>query len=558
MKVLGVDLGSFSIKIAELETSSKGYIFNNFFEIPLSLDPNRDRGLQIIEALREFSSRYNPADTKWVIGIPQHQLSVQFKRFPFRERSKIYKSLAFELEDEIPLEIDETVFDFKVIDYVGTSANTLTVACPKESVEEALQIAKDGGFETEIVSAEALAFANIFEVWNQAPPEASSEASAPPRDEMPAGERPPPRHARAILQLGHSHSLLLVYMGGALIAARSILWGGAEVAGSIATAFNVPIFEGIKTLTTRGFVLMNSAGATREQIKLSQSISSQIDNLIRDLKLPLLEIKSDFNLEYDEIELLGGLSQIQNLGAYLTQGLEIPANARLQSLADKPSRVQSTQHLEAVAGVALGLAIEAIKRPRNPAINLRRGEFERENVVLKKFWETWCVPVQIATGAFALFFVYSIIRDQISTSLNTGADERVTEAAQKVAGLKGNSANEDGVRRYIKTQKDRIKNQEALSQLDDYIPALEILSRLSEKFPPRQPAGQPGLDVVFLEVDNDDLTIKGRAANVAQSAQVQKALSEFARPKTITTIATPDVTGGTPFGFKMKINRKKQ
>ena len=551
MKVLGVDLGSYSIKIAELEKSSRGFVFTNFFEIPLSTDPNRDRGLEIIETLRNFSRNYHPTETQWVIGIPQARVSVHHKRFPFKERSKIHKSLAFELEDDIPLDIDETIFDFKVVEFAGASADVLTVACPSEAVDEILALAKDGGFDPEIISVEGLAYANVFEKWNAPPPELP--ALPPAADDAQALPTTPWR-ARAILHLGHAHSLLLVYREGGLVATRSILWGGAEIADAIARHFNVAQFEAIKTLTSRAFILMNSAGASRDQIQLSQLIAAQTDNLIKELKLSLLEIKAAFHLEYDEIQLAGGASQIQNIGAYITQGLEIPTNANLHALSDKPSRLEITPHLEAVAGPALGLAIEGVKRPRNPAINLRRGEFARENLALKRFWETWRVPVQIAAAAFALFFVYSFVRDQIASGLVSTADERLVEAAQKAANLKGAAANEEGVRRFIRTQKDRLKNQEALSQLDEYIPATEILAKLSEKMPKNQIT--QGYDVVFLEIENEDMTIRGRAQNVAQIAQVERVLGEIAQPGSIAKVGAGDVSGGTPFGFKLKIKRR--
>lgn len=550
MKVLGVDLGSYSIKVAELEKSSKGYVFTNFFEIPLSPDPNRDRSLDTIEALRNLSGNYDPAHTLWVIGIPQSRVSVHHKKFPFKERAKIFKSLPFELEDDIPLDIDETIFDFKLINTIGPLAEVLTVACPKEAIEEILNLSKDGGFDPAIVSVEGLAFANVFENWN-APP-----LDLPVIEEAHEGESsaPPPAPGHAILHIGHSHTLLLVYRESRLVAARSFLWGGAEIAQSIVRTFNHSIFEAIKLLNSKGFILMNSAGASSDQLKLSDAISSQVDNLIKDLKLTLLEIKAEFHIDYREIQLGGGVSRIQNLGAYITQGLEIPVNANLTPIADKPTRLEITPHLEAVAAPALGLAIEGIKRPRNPAINLRRGEFERENIAFMRFWETWKVPAQIAIAAFSAFFIYSIIRDQLASSLVESADVQLVEAAQKAANLKGGQASEIGIQRYVRTQKDRLKNQDALAQLDDYISAPEVLAQISEKMPKNQP--NQGYDIVLLEIDNDQLTIQGRAHSLAQSVLVEKALGDIALPGSLAKVGTGDIKGGTPFGFKMKVKRR--
>ena len=413
MKILGVDLGSFSIKIAELDSSGKSFSFTNFHEFNLSQDPNRDRGLEIIEILRSFSMNYEPSSTRWVVGLQQTAVATHMKRFPFRERQKILKSLPFELEEDIPLDIDEAIFDAKIIEYVGPMADVLTVAAPKDSIEEILSLAKDGNFTADIVSVEGIAFSNCFERWQQSPnemPLASREI-----DEV-TGQLPPSQ-SRLVLHLGHDRSLLLVYRDGGLVAVRSILWGGNDVAQAMAAAFSVPVYDAIKTLKSKAYILMNSAGATKDQLKLSQTVAASVDQLMRDLRLILIEMKAAYNLEFQRIDMTGGLSSIQNLGAYITQSLEIPANAGPSLFSEIPVRFSVTPEIEAVCGPALGLAIEGLKRPRNPAVNLRQGEFAKENLSLKIFWETWRVPLQIAAAAFVAFTLYSFVRDSMAAGL---------------------------------------------------------------------------------------------------------------------------------------------
>jgi general secretion pathway protein L len=556
MKILGIDLGTYSVKVAELDTGTKGFTLNNFFEFPLSTEPHADRNLQIIEALRGLAVNYNPNKTRWIVGVPQHRVSIHFKRFPFRERPKIQKSLAFELEDDIPLDIDETVFDFKIVEYVGASADVLTVASPKEAIQELLSLCKDCGFDPEIVSVESLALNNNFQLWNATPPEISP-ALRNPSDEEGTGvlREQPSSNSKLRLHLGHLNSLLLVYRDSNLVATRSIFWGGADIATELARAMNIPMYEAMKLLVAKSFILMNSTGASADQIRLSHAVSSQVDLLLKEVKFTLIELRTAFNLDYVEVELTGGVSQIQNLGAYITQGLELPANANTQTLARHSTRLILNSQIEAIAPVAVGLAIEGMKRPRNPAINLRKDEFARENLSLKLFWEQWRIPAQISLSAFAAFFVYSVARDQIASSLNFSAEEKITEAGTKAAGLKGASANESNIRKYIKVQKTLLANQQALGQLDVYTSAMSILARLSEKFPAKVPADQSssqGLDVTLFELENDDLTIKGHTANSALVPKIKQALGDMAQAKSLSDL--PSEPGG--FSFKLKVNRK--
>lgn len=554
MKILGVDLGSYSIKIAELDASGKGFSFTAFHEFPLSQDPNRDRGLEIIETLRNFSARFD-ATTKWVVGVPQTDAATHLKRFPFRERMKILKSLPFELEDDIPMDIDEVVFDAKISEYVGPMADVLTVAVPKESVEEALGVSKDGGFEADIVSVEGLAFANLFERWQNAP----AEMPLASREVDEATGQLPASTSRLILHMGHSRTLLLVYRDTGLVAVRSLQWGGMDVAQALIGAFNIPMHEAIKTLHSKAYILMNSAGASRDQMRLSQAVATSVDQLMRDLRLTLIEVKAAYNLEFSRLDMTGGMSSIQNLGAYITQSLEIPANAAPSIFSEVAARFPLSPEIEATGGVALGLAIEGLKRPRNPAVNLRQGEFARENLTLKIFWENWRVPVQIAIAAFMILTIYSFVRESISAGLVLAADEHLTESAQKVLAQKNVSDATSAITRYLTTQRSLIKTREAYSQIDDYVPAFDVLAKLSEKLPViTKPVAGQGLDVSVLTVDNDDGHIEGFVQGSTTVAQLEKALEDVIRPKSLTKVpgSSPVAGKGTAFSYNFKINRK--
>lgn len=557
MKVLGIDIGSYSIKIAELNASTKGYSFHRFQEIKLSLDPNADRGLEIIDHLRSLAAHYDPNSTHWVIGLPQHHVSVHHKRFPFRERLKIIKSLPFELEDEIPLDIDDTIYDAKNVEYIGQATDVLAIACPKESIQETLNVAKDGGFDPEIVSVEGLALANLFENWQSAPPEVSPNVRQ--IDELTSVGVTTPQESKIILHVGHKRSILLVYRENGLVAVRSLLWGGSEIAEDISKAFGISSYEAMTVLNKKSFVLMNSAGATKEQLLLSKTITGSIDKLMHELKLTLLEVRAAFNLEYQEFALSGGVGQVQNICAYFTQALEIPVNIAHPLQKMNNVDFEMSTDVECAAPVALGLAIEALKRPRNPAINLRKDEFARENLAFKRFWEQWRVPIQTIAVAFVLFVFYSIVRESIATDLLETIDDKITDVAKSEAQLKGSAATESGVRKFIRTHKKELQLRKDLDQLNTYVSAMDVLAKISEKLPvvlPPQP-GQ-GIDVSHLDINNDLVIIEGRVQGPLL-AQIESAIKNISQPKSVENVspsANVKPGAGTPFGFRFKIKRQ--
>lgn len=560
MKCLGVDIGSSSIKIAEVEGSGRSVSLTQVWHIPLTTDATKDQAIEIIEALRNFTSQYRHRDTRWVVAVPQNLASTRLRFFPFSERSKILKSLPFELEEDIPFDANETLFDARIVESFPNGSDVLAVAVPHQTIEQVFERAKDGGFDAEIISVEGLALSNILDNWWAPPLTSTTPATAAEGSRLSDVQT-----AHAILQIGHSRTNVVVYRDNHLVAVRSIEWGGHDVALGIEQTFKISYLEALKVLQSKSFVLLNADGASRDQIAMHKAVSEACAPLIRELRLTLLDLKSSAGADVRDLLLTGGAGQIQNLGPWLTQALEVSVNpldyiTSLLSSGRVNVRTARSPELENTAATAIGLALEGVRKPRNPAINLRKGIFAQANESMKVFWENWKTTIQLTASIFAVFCVYAIARESMSMNLATLSDDTLAQAAKNAAGLKGSQASATGVSRYIQTETKAIRNRETLAKLDSYIPAMEFVLKLSERLPVQLPprAGR-GLDVDHLSIDNDDLTVEGRAQGADILAGVERELQTIARPGTLKKI-TPSTlrpnTPGTSFGFVMKIDRK--
>lgn len=560
MKCLGVDIGSSSIKIAEVEGSGRTVSLTQVWEIPLSNDPTKDQDLEIIERLRAFSSQYPVRDARWVVAVSQNSVSTRLRRFPFVDRPKILKSLPFELEEDIPFDAGETVFDARIVEIFANGSDVLAVACPHDPVERALARAKDGGFEADIVSVEGMALSNILDSWWMAP--TPSPIQAPLGDETIRSHDVHP--AYAILQIGHAHTNVIVYRDNHVVAIRSIQWGGHDVAMALESTFKIPYIEAMKVLQTKSFVLLNTEGASRDQVAMHKAVSDAAIPLIRELRLTLLDLRASAGADLRDLRLTGGAGQIQNFGPWLTQALEVSVNnleyfGALTASGKVNIRISRTPEIENAAATAIGLALEGMRKPRNPAINLRKGLFAQTNESVRIFWETWRTTIQIAASIFVVFCVYALLRESMSLTLAEQSDITLSTVANG-SGLRGAQASASGVTRFIQNENRAIANRETLAQLDSYIPALEFVVKLSERLPVQLPprAGH-GLDVDRLSIDNDDLTIEGRAQGADILAGVERELQTIARPGSLKKVAPTALRPGAPgqsFGFVMKIDRK--
>lgn len=549
MKSIGIDIGTHSIKIVEVQSTSKGLQVTQAFEHVLSTSHNADTELETLEFLRNFSAKYDPAQTRFIYGLRQDKVAIRNKFFPFSDRLKISRSLPFELEEDIPFSADNAIFDAKIIRTVGVGAEVLACAAPKHHVQTAIQRAIDGGTDPYVISAEGTAFANVFEKWNEAPP----ALIAPPLalDEEIAK---PVRHIHLVLNVGHSRTLVSAFEGSSLIGVRSILWGGKNIAEAISRKYEIPYIEALKELQTKAFILTNKQGATFDQVTFSETIAKAIREMTRDLQLSILELKSEFNANITSIGLTGGASQVQNLGPFMTQLLEVPVN-KVNTLEFFPNVLfERSPTNSAKMGIALGLAIEGFKKPRNPALNFMRGEFAKQNHYAKALWEKWGHTVKVAAAALVVLFIYTSLREQFALGLADRTQETLKAQAKTVAKLTGKNASESGIRKYIRENKKRASDLKTLSGLVSMNSAMDIVKKISDATPAKNAIT---LDVHDLEVVDSRVKMTGYVGSPRELTLLQQALANITDDGKVSAqnATLPALPNKTAFSFSFAVDR---
>jgi general secretion pathway protein L len=550
MKSIGIDIGSSSIKIVEVQQTNRGLQIVDFREHLISQNPGFDPALEIIEFLRTLSHSYDPTQVRFVVGLRQDRVAVRNKIFPFNDRNKILKSLPFELEEDLPFSSESAIFDAKIVRILGNSSELLACAVPKNRVQEMLAQMKDANIDVSVLSSEAIAFANCFENWN-APIPSFAQVAVPLEGE--------PRAARNIhirMHLGHTRTLVTAFEGDILIGVRSLLWGGKNIAEAIVKKYEIPFIDALKELQTKGFVLTNKDGASYDQIVFSDTISAPLHDLGHDLKITLLEFQSEFNGHVDGISVTGGVSQLQNINAFITQMVEVPVNS--QSVLGQVGDVQvpMSPHTENAIAIALGLAIEGLKKPRNPPVNFLKGEFAKQNKKIQELWETWGSAVRFATIVFFAFWVYSISRDIIADSLTEKVSESVKVAAQK-AGLPKKSASEAGIKRYIQQNRKKITDLKVISNLVKMNSAMDVLKKISETTPGKNSIQ---LTVKRLQIIENRVEIEGTVAKPQELSTLLSTLQSASLGAKLNPIKNtfPNIPGTTPFAYSFTVDRNIQ
>ncbi|OFZ29801.1 MAG: hypothetical protein A2622_11345 [Bdellovibrionales bacterium RIFCSPHIGHO2_01_FULL_40_29] len=506
MRSIGIDIGEYSIKVVELIQNKKNIAINQVHEKVLNLSgSDQDRELEVIEFIRGLVSSQDFSSTRIIMMVRQDKVTSRHKIFPFSDRLKIQKSLSFEMEEDIPFDTDSCVFESKLIRTQGSAAEILANAVPKKNIERIISLASDFGIELHAVTIEGLAFANLIEHWDQPVPDS-------PNDFVAEEIEKPLKKIQIILNIGHKKTLLTAFDNNRLIFTRSLFWGGDQLIQDIIKRYQVPALDAVRTLQTQGQLLLSKKGASFEQSQLSDILSKSLRDLVRDLQMSLLELQSEHHAEVTDIYLTGGTSLIQNLGGFLTQNLEIKCNPipLLQNYVDSFASLglDAAQGVDARYNMAVGIALEAYKKPRNPAANLLKGEFAKQNNRLHFLWQQWGSVAQVAAACLFVLFIWSSFRETFSTTLVERGDEVLKAQAKTVARLPRKQLNEAGVKKYIRENKKKASELKLIAQVAQMNSALEILKKVSDSAPGRD---RIKIDIMNFQVKDDLVQIIGYA-----------------------------------------------
>lgn len=539
MKFVGIDVGSSSIKIVEIQQSKRGLQIHQFQEIPLGQNPAFDKELEVLEQLRAYSQTLDIDNTRICMALHQGQIVTRQMLFPFPERLKIQKSIGFELEEEIPFSFENACFDFKVNAYVGPQTRVIGAAVPKSHIEKAIKLAADGGADVHLLSCEGFALANLIEDIQDLPPQLPPEN--PDEPEVVLG---PSLHLQ--IHIGHSHTLVNVFQQDRLIALRSLTFGNKEIISLLVKKYELPWVEAKKEFQEKAAILINKDGASYDQIAFSDTLAQGLKPLIHELKLTMIEVESDLKAKVSGISLSGGGAQIEHIHPFLTQNLGVVVNLakyKLPLLSTNSSLHGQQLHR---MGVALGLALEGARRPLNPGVNFLKGEYAKQNRKFTQLWDKWGQLAKVAAVFFIGFWVFAEVRLMLSESLLSKAQEQLRRQARQTAGLSVKQANEAAIRNYLKDQKRKIDQTKALTTVAKIPSSLDILKTLSDSLPQRL---QLKMNLSELNIQGQRIEIIGSVANTTELSLLEAALNRLSTQTPQRLANVPVASAGVGFGY---------
>src|SRR5262245_9400122 len=117
--LVGVDIGTYSIKVVRLKQKGKGYQLLNFGIMPLHpeaiVDGNISEAEAIIEAIRNLMRMEKIKSKEVATAVSGQSVIVKRIRVPQMTEKELTEAIQGEAEQHIPFEIAEVNLDFQIL-----------------------------------------------------------------------------------------------------------------------------------------------------------------------------------------------------------------------------------------------------------------------------------------------------------------------------------------------------------------------------------------------------------------------------------------------------------
>ncbi len=170
-KLVGLDIGSRTIKAAEAVEAKGGWALKSFGSVDLApgaIEEGVVKDPQMVaDAIRELFRIYNIKQSNVAISIGGYSVIVKNITVQNMPEEQLYESIHFEAEQYIPFDISDVNLDFHILgetEHNPNQMNVLLVAAKKEMINDYVNVIDMVGLRLCIIDIDAFALQNIYDV----------------------------------------------------------------------------------------------------------------------------------------------------------------------------------------------------------------------------------------------------------------------------------------------------------------------------------------------------------------------------------------------------------
>ena len=351
-QLIGLDIGSHSIKLVEIEDTKKGKVLKSFGIIGLPQDAIVEGSIKEMEivssAIKTLYKHLKVKNKNVVTSISGYSVIVKKISVQKRGEAELEATIQDEAEQYIPFDINDVNLDYEVLSPVEGKEeakaakedkgfmDVMLVAAKKDIVEDYVSLLHLTSLNPAILDVDAFAVQNAFELSSQ-------EISG----------------CYAIVNVGAEELGINAIKNGISIFTRDSSYGGYQINEAIMSKFGVSYDEAEK------IKLGGTKLESKERDSLEDIFTSVVSGWVNEIKRALDFLTTTYPDEtIEKIFVSGGSCRIPGFQKYLEIETEIPVAemnpfANLQ-INDKVFDPKYLSYMAPQAAVAVGLALRSI------------------------------------------------------------------------------------------------------------------------------------------------------------------------------------------------------
>lgn len=414
-RVIGLDIGTFAVRAAELDLGGDRPTLLRFGQVALPPGAVMSGEVEDVEAvgaaIRRLWSESGFRSRQVIVGVANQRVIVRQADVPAMDEEDMRSALRFEAQELIPIPLDEAILDFQVLETIPgeegqATARILLAAAQRDMVRTHLAAVERGGLTTTTV--DLIPFALI-------------RALAGPPEFLPE-----PNQASAIVSVGAGITNVVVHEEGVPRFVRILLVGGDDITRAIAEELDVDLdlAEDLKRRADEG---SEDDLEARTGVIVSQRLGSIVEEIRGSLDFFLAQPDA---AQYDRVLVTGGASRTVGFMERLQQALGTPVEmARpLSMLAIGKVGLSDDQLQEAEPLVAVPIGLSMAGAPLEKGarrITLIPSEF----AVVREQRRQLVLTMTAVAGLAALLLLLWLFRGMQLNEENDKADAAEAQAA---------------------------------------------------------------------------------------------------------------------------------
>lgn len=167
---IGVDIGSSSVKLVQLQATRSGYRLVSLGVAPLPVEAIVDNAIMdsaaVVEAVRSLVTSHKVKTKNVSTSVSGHSVIIRKISLPVMTEEELEASIQWEAEQYIPFDISEVNLDFQIVGSDPkdpTQMNVVLVAAKKEFVNDYVSVFKECGLNPTVMDVDCFAIENAYE-----------------------------------------------------------------------------------------------------------------------------------------------------------------------------------------------------------------------------------------------------------------------------------------------------------------------------------------------------------------------------------------------------------